>query len=105
MIEASDMVKERTARQLGVTIACLPGVQTGTMTAGQLVAMVGIVNMSLWLLMHGTAPDHSTPHVAPICILHHGCAPMVRCIVTCLQSLCMTKPDGAEARVVRQAEI
>lgn len=67
--------------------------------------MVAIVNMSLWRLMHGTAPDHSTHHEALMHILHQGCAPMVCCIVTCLRSFFLMKPGGAVAGVVRQVEM
>ena len=104
MIEATDMVKEHIGHQLVLTTVCLPGVQTGTMTAGELVDTVAIVNMTMCLPMHGTAPDYSFPPVALMHILDKGCAQMMCCTMTCLQSLFTTNPDGAVAGAVCQWE-
>lgn len=99
-----DMVKERTGHQLVLTTVCLPGVQIGSMTAGELVDMVATVNMTMCLPMHGIAPDHSIPPVALMHILDKGCAQMACSTVTCLQSLFTKNPGGAVAGVVHQWE-
>lgn len=96
------MVKERPGHQLVLTTVCPPGVQTDTMTAGELGDMVANVNMIMCLPMHGTAPDHNILPVALMHILDKGCAQTVCCIVTCLQSLFTTNPGGAVAGEVRQ---
>ena len=96
------MAKEHTGHQLVLITTSQLGVQTGTMTAGGLVAMVANVNMIMCLPMHETLPNHSILNVALMHILDTECTRMALCIVTCLQSLQMMNPGGAVAGTVRQ---